>query len=110
MSTRSGDGRLGLLEDAVAGSEMDESAGLVIDDGIEKSVDVETPDEDSAEGDGGEGSSIPSRSPSSSMFSSSADGKKLLKRSSACHLDAFLNSIQTSIRPGRESAGSRRSR
>lgn len=59
---------------------------------------------------GGEGSSMPSRSPSMISSSSSVDGKKLRKRSSACHLEAFLNSIQTSIRPGRESAGSSRSR
>lgn len=45
-----------------------------------------------------------------SMRSSSAEGKKLRNRASACHLLAFLNSTQTSIRPGRDSAGSRRSR
>lgn len=37
------------------------------------------------------------------------DGKKHLKIPSACHLVAFLKLIQTSIRPGRLSAGSRRS-
>lgn len=42
--------------------------------------------------------------------SSSSQGKKFLNRASACHLLAFLNSIQTSMRPGRDSAGSRRSR
>lgn len=42
--------------------------------------------------------------------SSSSQGKKFLNKASACHLLAFLNSIQTSIRPGRERAGSRRSR
>ena len=47
---------------------------------------------------------------SSASSSSSAQGKKLRKRASACHLLAFLNSTQTSIRPGRDRAGSRRSR
>jgi hypothetical protein len=47
---------------------------------------------------------------SSASSSSSAQGKKLRKRASACHLLAFLNSIQTSIRPGRDRAGSRRSK
>ncbi len=66
----------------------------------------------STEGEGGVvGSSMPSSSPSSStMSSSSVEGKKLRNRSSACHLDAFLNSTHTSIRPGRDNAGSRRSR
>lgn len=41
---------------------------------------------------------------------SSEDGKKLRNNASHCHLLAFLNSTHTSIRPGRESAGSRRSR
>jgi trehalose-6-phosphatase len=41
---------------------------------------------------------------------SSDEGKKLRKRASHCHLLAFLNSTHTSMRPGRESAGSRRSR
>jgi hypothetical protein len=40
----------------------------------------------------------------------SVDGKKLRNKASACHFEAFLNSTQTSIRPGRESAGSRRSK
>lgn len=67
--------------------------------------------EDGDRGAGVDGSSIPSRSPSIMGSSSlSVEGKKLRKRASACHLDAFLNSIQTSMRPGRESAGSRRSR
>lgn len=48
--------------------------------------------------------------PSSPSTSSSMEGKKFLNRASACHLLAFLNSTQTSIRPGRERAGSRRSR
>ncbi len=66
---------------------------------------------DSTMGEGGVvGSSTLSRSPSIGASSSSVDGKKLRKRSSACHFDAFRNSTQTSIRPGRESAGSRRSR
>ena len=56
------------------------------------------------------GNLTPSSSPSRMISPSSAHGKKLRKRASACHLDACLNSIQTSIRPGRESAGSRRSR
>lgn len=47
---------------------------------------------------------------SPSTMSSSVDGKKFLNKASACHLLAFLNSTQTSIRPGRERAGSRRSR
>lgn len=110
ISTRSGEGGMGLLEDAVAGRDTFDSAGDVIDDGMEKSEEVEAPDEDCVDGDGGEGMSIPSSSASRSTLSSSADGKKFLKRSSACHFDAFLNSIQTSIRPGRERAGSRRSR
>lgn len=65
---------------------------------------------DGDRGAGVEGSSMPSRSPSMGSSSLSVDGKKFRKRASACHLEAFLNSIQTSIRPGRESAGSRRSR
>lgn len=60
--------------------------------------------------DGTEGNLTPSSSPSSMTWPSSAQGKKFLKSASACHLDACLNSIQTSMRPGRESAGSRRSR
>jgi hypothetical protein len=52
-----------------------------------------------------------SMSPSSSGSSSSSVlGKKLRKSASACHLLEFLNSIQTSMRPGRESAGSSFSR
>ena len=47
---------------------------------------------------------------SPSMGSSSIDGKKFLNNASACHFDAFLNSIHTSMRPGLERAGSRRSR
>lgn len=42
--------------------------------------------------------------------SASDDGKKLRNRCSACQREAFLNSTQTSILPGRQSAGSRRSR
>ena len=63
-------------------------------------------------GEGGIGISSPSRSPSrvGAARSVSDDGKKLRKSASACHLEAFLNSTQTSIRPGRHSAGSRRSR
>ena len=68
------------------------------------------PDED-VDGDGGVvGSSMLSRSPSMGTLSSSVEGKKLRNSCSACHFDAFLNSIHTSIRPGRDSAGSRRSR
>lgn len=87
--------------------------GLVgTDDNVEgieeKSVE---PDDDAVEGDGGTmGSSMLSRSPSMGTSSSSVEGKKLRKSCSACHLDAFLNSTQTSMRPGRDSAGSRRSR
>ena len=47
---------------------------------------------------------------SSTSSSSSAQGKKLRNKASACHLLAFLNSTQTSMRPGRDRAGSRRSR
>jgi len=67
-------------------------------------------------GDGGLGSSSESSSLSrvkvslSDEVSASEEGKKLRKSPSACHLDAFLNSIQTSMRPGRHSAGSRRSK
>ena len=56
-------------------------------------------------GVGVEGKSIPSMSPSMISSSLSAEGKKFRKSASACHLDAFLNSIQTSMRLGRESAG-----
>jgi len=38
--------------------------------------------------------------------SASADGKKLRNKFSAWYFDAFLNSIQTSMRPGRQRAGS----
>jgi len=53
---------------------------------------------------------LPERDSMSTSSSSSSHGKKLRKRASACHLLAFLNSTQTSIRPGRDRAGSRRSR
>lgn len=58
------------------------------------------------------GRSIPcsSLSNSASLISSSVEGKKLRKSASACHLLAFRNSTHTSMRPGRLSAGSRRSR
>lgn len=46
----------------------------------------------------------------SSLNSSSVKGKKLRERALAFHLLAFLNSTQTSIRPGRLSARPRRSR
>lgn len=72
---------------------------------------------------GVDGRSIPSSSESSisistssfwaaaaALTASSVDGKKFLNNASACHLEAFLNSTHTSIRPGRESAGSKRSR
>ena len=79
------------------------------DDHIEESDD--TPEADSVDGDGGTVlSSTLSRSPSIGALSSSVDGKKLRNSSSACHLDALRNSTQTSIRPGRDNAGSRRSR
>ena len=69
------------------------------------------PDDDAADGEGGTmGRSMLSRSPSIGTLSSSVEGKKLRKSCSACHFDAFLNSIQTSMRPGRDNAGSRRSR
>lgn len=92
---------------------LDDPDGLVgtddrLEDNEENSVE---PVDEPAEGDGGVvGNSMLSKSPSSRMSSSSVDGKKLRKSCSACHLDAFLNSIQTSIRPGRDNAGSRRSR
>lgn len=57
----------------------------------------------------GEGNSILASSASVGS-SSSVDGKKLRNSASACHFDAFLNSTQTSIRPGRDRAGSRRSK
>ena len=79
-----------------------------IDGDIDQSV--ETVELDEIGDWGGSGRSTPSSSPSITTLSSSVDGKKLRKRASACHLDAFLNSIQTSIRPGRERAGSKRSR
>lgn len=79
-----------------------------VEDTDEKSAE---PAEDCVSGeDGVEGRSMPSRSPSMISSSSSVDGKKFRKSSSACHFEAFLNSIQTSMRPGRESAGSSRSR
>lgn len=90
------------------GSEPTVAEGVVGVDGNEKRLDKL--EADSANGDGGVGSSTPSRSPSITTLSSSVDGKKLRKSSSACHLEAFLNSTQTSMRPGRDSAGSRRSR
>ena len=57
----------------------------------------------------GEGNTILANSASVGP-SSSVEGKKLRNNASACHFDAFLNSTQTSIRPGRDRAGSRRSR
>lgn len=57
-----------------------------------------------------ESDTLPERDSMSTSSSSSSLGKKLRKRASACHLLAFLNSTQTSMRPGRDSAGSRRSR
>ena len=82
------------------------------DGDIDQSVDAPEPEEGDWGGDvGGLGNSTPSRSPSRMMSpSSSIEGKKFRKRASACHLDAFLNSTHTSIRPGRESAGSSLSR
>jgi len=58
--------------------------------------------------DGGGMTGVGASSPS--MASSSIDGKKFLNNASACHFEAFLNSIHTSMRPGLERAGSRRSR
>lgn len=59
---------------------------------------------------GDEGAGISSGSISSESGvgegSASAEGKKLRNRFSAWYFDAFLNSIQTSMRPGRQSAGS----
>ena len=60
-------------------------------------------------GDEGAGISSDSNSASESGVgegSASADGKKLRNRFSAWYFDAFLNSIQTSMRPGRQRAGS----
>lgn len=88
--------------------EAEEVTGVDGIDPDEKSD--EKPDDDCTEGEGGVGKSIPSSSPSIITSSSSVDGKKLRNSNSACHFDAFLNSTQTSIRPGRDSAGSRRSR
>jgi len=102
------------------------SEGLVLgDDGEESEVDEDEDDSDHkvdvpelvVGGDGGIGvggmdSSTLSSSPGSSVISpssSSVEGKKLRNSASACHFDAFLNSTHTSIRPGRESAGSSRS-
>ena len=71
---------------------------------------------------GTSGSRTPSNSPSLSTntspsspspslaFTSSRLGKKFLNNASACQGLACLNSIQTSIRPGLESAGSSRSK
>lgn len=85
----------------------------VVDDDREGVIDQSVEGPEAGDwGVGGEGRSTPSMSPSRviSPSSSSVEGKKLRKRASACHFDAFLNSTQTSIRPGRERAGSRRSR
>lgn len=60
-------------------------------------------------GEEGAGISSDSKSASESGVgggSASAEGKKLRNRFSAWYFDAFLNSIQTSMRPGRQSAGS----
>ncbi len=99
--------------DGSGDNEPDDPDGLVgteenVEGSEENSVELE---DDAVEGDGGiTGSSMLSRSPSMGASSSSVEGKKLRKSCSACHFDAFLNSIQTSMRPGRDSAGSRRSR
>ena len=103
-----GEGIASSSEDVVAGDP-------VRDDHIDESgVEFGAVSDVGVRGDKGDGgvvlSSTLSRSPSIGALSSSVDGKKLRKSNSACHLDAFLNSIQTSIRPGRDSAGSRRSR
>lgn len=58
-------------------------------------------------GEGGDGISSVMESVS---HSPSEAGKKFWKRPFACHFEAFLNSIQTSIRPGRHRAGSSFSR
>jgi hypothetical protein len=82
------------------------------DGDVDHSVDTSEPCS-SNKGDGGQGRSTPSISPSRTMSpssSSSVEGKKLRKRASACHFEAFLNSTQTSILPGLESAGSKRSK
>ena len=57
-----------------------------------------------------ESETLPERDSMSTSSSSSSHGKKFRKSASACHLLAFLNSTQTSMRPGRDKAGSRRSR
>lgn len=101
---------------------------LLVDEGEERDVEEDDDDKDQSVdvpelviggviGDGGIGvdgmdSSTLSSSPGSRVISpssSSVEGKKLRKSASACHFDAFLNSTHTSIRPGRERAGSRRS-
>jgi hypothetical protein len=104
-----GDGEeIGVDENDVAEDERDGGQ-----DHCDEAGDVELCAASGGEGDGLEGiwGTTGSGSPSvASIMSSSAEGKKLRNRASACHLLAFLNSTQTSIRPGRERAGSRRSR
>jgi len=101
----------GALGAAVLGEVSD-----VVDDEKDEDSDQSVDDPGSEVGDcggdaGGFGRSTPSRSPSRMMsLSSSIEGKKFRKSASACHLDAFLNSTQTSMRPGRDSAGSSLSR
>ena len=94
--------------------ELDDENGGVIDPHSDDSPEDSDGDCDGCGDDdvnvAGGGRTTPSISLSSPSSSSSAHGKKFLNRASACHLDAFLNSTHTSMRPGRDSAGSNRSR
>ncbi len=94
-------------EDESSGKDADVEGDMGGDDGVSDAEDAyEEGMEESAS------SEMPSSIVGSMSFSSqsSMDGKKLRKSASACHLEECLNSIQTSIRPGRDRAGSRRSR
>ena len=116
---------MGGVDDVDAREKLEEMGDVDHRDDIPVPVGEVCPDEeivgdaaaDAPEMDSGGdvGISMPSNSLASRTISlsdrliSSIEGKKFLKRASACHFDAFLNSIQTSMRPGRLNAGSRRS-
>ena len=89
--------------DAEDGNDGEPTVNIASESGLEARSEGVTGTEE------GEGNSILASSASVSS-SSSVDGKKLRNSASACHFDAFLNSTQTSIRPGRDRAGSRRSK
>lgn len=89
--------------DAEEGSDGEPTVNIASESGLEVRSEGVTGTEE------GEGSTMLASSASVGS-SSSVDGKKLRNSDSACHFDAFLNSTQTSMRPGRDSAGSRRSR